>query len=98
MPGRAKAGPYSCLLRGGGAKWGAAFAGEWIGVGRQRRRELARDERVERAEADGEFGVGQAALAVEPAEEILGGGLPLFRVAIAAARNEVTVGIAPDWA
>ena len=48
-------------------KWRAAFAGERIGEGRQRRRELARDERVERAEADGEFGVGQAALTVEPA-------------------------------
>jgi hypothetical protein len=60
-----------------------------------RRRELAGGEGVEGAEAGADFGVGQAAPAVEPAEEILGGGLPLFRVAIATARNQVAVGIAP---
>ena len=61
----------------------------------QRRRELAGGEGVEGAEPGGEFGVGEAALAEERAEEVLGGGLPLFRVAIATARNEVAVGIAP---
>jgi hypothetical protein len=34
-------------------------------------------------------------VAEKPAEEVLGGGLPLFRVAIATAGNEVAVGIAP---
>jgi hypothetical protein len=63
-------------------------------TGGERRRELAGGEDVEGAEAGGEFGVGQAALAEEPAEEVLGGGLALFRVAIATARNEVAVGIA----
>ena len=83
------------MLGSGRVKRGAAFAGERIGEGRQRRRELAGDEGVEGAEAGGEFGVGEAAPAVEAAEEVLGGGLPLFRVAIATARNEVAVGIAP---
>src|SRR5713226_5690067 len=71
----------------------------WLGGHRQptrqagqRRRELAGGEG---AEAGGEFGVGEAALAKEPAEEVFGGGLPLFRVAIATARDEVAVGIAP---
>jgi len=61
----------------------------------QRRWELAGGEGVEGAEAGGEFGVGEAAVAEEPAEEVFGGGLPLFRVAITTAGNEVAVGIAP---
>src|SRR6266436_2425313 len=39
--------------------------------------------------------VSEAAVAEEPAEEVFGGGLPLFRVAIATAGNEVAVGVAP---
>ena len=69
----------------------------WLGGRKQRRRELAGGEGIEGAEAGGEFGVGDAARAVEPAEEVLGGGLALFRVAIAAARDKVAVGIAPRF-
>jgi hypothetical protein len=82
-------------LRSCWVEWRAAFTGERIGGGGERRGELAGGEGVEGAEAGGEFGVGEAACAVEPAEEVLGGGLALFRVAIATARNEVAVGIAP---
>jgi len=73
-------------------KWREAFAGEWIGGWGKERRELAGGEGVE---AGGEFEGGQAALAVEPAEEIGGGSLPLFRVAIQTAGDEVAVGVAP---
>ena len=48
----------------------AAFAGERVGSGDESRRELAGGEGVEGAEAVGEFSVGEAALAVEPAEKI----------------------------
>jgi hypothetical protein len=85
--GRAEAPPYNYVLRVGGVKRGAGGVNE-------RRGELSGGEGVKGAEASGEFGVGEAALAVEPAEEVLGGGLALFRVAIATARNEVAVGIA----
>src|SRR5712692_3351267 len=63
--------------------------------GGKERRELAGGEGVEGAEAGGEFEGGQAALAVEPAEEIGGGSLPLFRVAFQTAGDEVAVRIAP---
>src|SRR6266478_4711203 len=43
---------------------------------RQGRRELAGGEGVEGAEAFGQFGGGQAPLAVEPAEKISGGAIP----------------------
>src|SRR6266851_10021476 len=56
--------------------------------------ELAGGELIQGAEAAGEFGVAQAALAVERSEKLFGGALPLLRVAIQTARNKVTVGIA----
>ena len=59
---------------------------------RQRRHELAGGEG---AEAGGEFGGGQAALAVEAAEKIGDGGFPFLRVAFHAAGDQVAVGIAP---
>lgn len=49
----------------------AALAGERIGSGGERRRECAGGEGVESTEAAGEFGGGQAALAVEPPQKIL---------------------------
>ncbi len=82
------------MLRVGGVERGTAHAAG-IGNGGDSGTELAGGEGVEGAETGGEFGVGEAALAEEPAEEVLGGGLPLFRVAIATARNEVAVGVAP---
>jgi len=54
----------------------AAFAGERIGSGDERRRELAGGEGVEGTEAAGEFDGGQAALAIESAEKIRGGAFP----------------------
>ena len=75
-----------------GVKCGAAFAGERIGGWGKERRELAGGEGVE---AGGEFEGGQAALAVEPAKEIGGGSLPLFRVAFQTAGDEVAAGVAP---
>jgi hypothetical protein len=42
----------------------------------------------------GEFDGGQAALAVEPAEEIRGGAFPFLGIAFEAARDEVFVGSA----
>ena len=66
-----------------------------IGSAGERRGELAGGEGVEGAEAEGEFSVGEAAVAEEPAQEVFSGGLPLFRVAIATTGNEVAVGIAP---
>jgi hypothetical protein len=74
----------------------AAFAGERIGGRRQSRRELAGGEGVEGAEAGGEFGVGQAAVAVEPAEEISGGAIPFLGVALQTAGDEVAIGIAAE--
>ena len=71
----------------------AAFAGERIGECRQRRRELAGGEGVEGAEAGGEFGGGQAAFAVEPAEEITGGAFPFLRIAFETTRDEVAAGM-----
>src|SRR5260370_10230288 len=63
--------------------------GEW-------RTKLAGGEGVEGAEAVGEFGVGQAAPAVEPAEKIAGRAIPFLRVALQTAGDEVAVGIAPE--
>src|ERR1700687_1911063 len=62
---------------------------------RQRRTELAGPERVEGAKAGGEFGSGQAALAVKAAEKIGGGGFPFLRIAFHATGDQVAVGIAP---
>jgi hypothetical protein len=61
----------------------------------QGRAELAGGEGVEGAEAGGEFGSGEAALAVEAAEKIGGGGFPFLRVAFHATGDQVAVGIAP---
>src|SRR5260370_19678353 len=63
--------------------------GEW-------RTKLAGGEDVEGAEAVGEFGVGQAAPAVEPAEKIAGRAIPFLRVALQTAGDEVAVGIARE--
>jgi len=56
------------LLEGAGVKGRAALAGERIGSGGERRREIAGGGGVEGAEAGGEFEGGQAALAIEPAD------------------------------
>jgi hypothetical protein len=67
--------------------WRAAFAGERVRRGNRftlngftvnRRAELAGGEGVEGAEARGKFGGGQAALAVERTEKILGGAFPFL--------------------
>src|SRR5260370_29496318 len=63
--------------------------GEW-------RTKLAGGEGVEGAEAVGEFGVGQASPAVEPAEKIAGRAIPFLGVALQTAGDEVAVGIAPE--
>jgi len=73
----------------------AAFAGERVGGG-DWRTELAGNEGVESAETRGKFGGGQAALAVERAEKILGGAFALLRVALETTRDEVAVRIAPQ--
>jgi len=73
-----------------------AAAGEWLVGPRQRRHEFAGGEGVEGAEAGGEFGGIQVALAVEPAEKIIGRLLSFLRVAFYATRNQVAVGIAPQ--
>jgi len=72
----------------------AAFAGERIGGCGERRRELARSEGVQGAEASSELDGGQAALTVEPAEEIRGRALPFLGVAFEATRDEVAAGSA----
>jgi hypothetical protein len=56
--------------------------------------ELAGGEVVEGAEAAAEVAGAQAALAVEPAQKLVGRALCLLRVALRTARNEVAVGIA----
>src|SRR6266446_9103097 len=62
---------------------------------KQRRTELAGSEVVEGAEASGEFGGVQVALAVEAAEKIVGRLFSFLRVAFDATRDQVAVGIAP---
>jgi hypothetical protein len=71
-------------------KRGAAHAAG-IGDGGDGRTELAGGEG---AEAGGEFGVGQAALAVEPAEKIASRAIAFLGVALETAGDEVAVGIA----
>jgi hypothetical protein len=68
--------------------------GRWLGGRRQRRRELARGEGVEGAEAGGEFDVGEAAFAVEPAEKIASRAIAFLGVALETAGDKVAVGIA----
>src|SRR5712691_742000 len=58
------------------------------------RDELAGGEVVQGAEAAGDLVVAQAVLAIERSEKLFGGAFPLLRVAIQAARDEVTVGVA----
>src|SRR5713101_5516793 len=60
------------------------------------RTELAGGESVEGAEAGGEFGGGQATLAVEAAEKIVGRLFSFLGVAFHATRDQVAVGIAPQ--
>jgi hypothetical protein len=60
------------------------------------RAEFAGGEGVEGAEAGGEFGGGQAALAVEAVEKILRRLFSFLRVAFYATRDQVAVGIAPQ--
>src|SRR5258708_40164286 len=59
----------------------------------ERRAELAEREGVEGAEAVGQFGLVQAALAVKAAEKILGRLFPFLRVAFHTARYPIAVGI-----
>src|SRR6267142_6907173 len=61
---------------------------------RQRRAELAGGEVVDGAEAGGEFGGSQVAVAIEAAEKILGRLFAFLRVAFHATGDEVAVGIA----
>src|SRR2546428_13809940 len=62
------------------------------------RGELAGNEGVEGAETGVEFGDGQAALAVEPAEKIGGGTLSFKRIAFETRGNQVAIGVSsrPD--
>src|SRR5712664_1561452 len=73
---------------------GNLLVGRRLGDRSYGRAKLARGEGVEGAEADGEFGGGQAALAVEAAEKIVGGLFPFLGVAFHGARDQVAVGIA----
>src|SRR5258708_15216108 len=61
---------------------------------KQRRAELAGGEGVEGAEAGGEFGGGEAALAVEAAEKIIGRFFPFLGVAFHAAGDQISGRIA----
>ena len=58
------------------------------------RGELAGSEGVEGAETGVEFGDGQAALAVEPADKIGGGTLSFKRIAFETRGNQVAIGVA----
>jgi hypothetical protein len=81
---------------------GGAAGGNWDALKRAatdrsgERAELAGGERVEGAEAIGEFGGGEALFAVEAAEEVARGTFALLRVALDAARDEVAVRIAAE--
>jgi hypothetical protein len=70
------------------------FADGGVGV-EDGRGELAGGEGVEGAETGVEFGGGQAALAVEPAEKIGGGTLAFERITFEAGGNQVAIGVAP---
>ena len=59
------------------------------------RGELAGGEGVEGAEAGVEFGRGDAALAVEPAEKMGGGTLAFEGIALEAGGDQVAIGVAP---
>ncbi len=70
------------------------FADGGVGV-EDGRGELAGSEGVEGAETGVEFGGGDAAFAVEPAEEMGGGTLSFERIAFEAGGNQVAIGVAP---
>jgi len=74
--------------------WAAFAADGGVGV-EDGRGELAGSEGVEGAETVVEFGEGEAALAVEPAEKIGGGTLSLERIAFETRGNQVAIGVAP---
>jgi hypothetical protein len=59
-----------------------------------RRQELPSGEGIQRSKALGEFGVAQAALAVEPAEKIASRAIAFLGVALETAGDQVAVGIA----
>src|SRR5713101_6677306 len=95
--------PYKRIRVGGPC--GQDSSGEWRVTRRRRtakrsvgvvdgRGELAGSEGVEGAEAGVEFGGGEAALAVEPAEKIGGGTLAFERIAFEARGNQVAMGVA----
>src|SRR5260370_14291221 len=82
--------PETPTLFGSGirrVKWGAAHAAG-IDNGGDRRTEFAGGEGVEGAEAVGEFGGGQAALAGEAAEKNLSAAVFFQRVALETTRDE----------
>jgi hypothetical protein len=65
-------------------------------LGRKARAEFTGDEGVQSAEAGGELGVGQAALAMERPEKIRGGEIAFVDVACLTAGNEIAAGIVPE--
>src|SRR5260370_8868079 len=73
----------------------AAFAAEGGGGVEDGRGELAGSEGVQGAETGVEFGGGDAAFAVEPAEKMGGGTLSFERIAFEAGGNQVAIGVAP---
>jgi hypothetical protein len=62
----------------------------------QRSRKLARSKCIQRAKAVDEFERRQPPLAIEPAEKITGGAIPLLHIAARTAGHKVAVGIAPE--
>src|SRR5258708_24153946 len=68
----------------------------WLGDRSQGRPQLAGGEGVEGAEAAGEFVGVQVALAVEPAEKIVGGLFSFQQIAFYITRDQVAVGTAPQ--
>ena len=62
----------------------------------QPRRKLTRSKCIQRAKAVDEFERRQAPLAIEPAEKITGGAIPLLHIAARTAGHKVAVGIAPE--
>ena len=67
---------------------------ERVGGGGERGRQLAGGQGIQGAEAAGEFGGGYAALAVEGAQKVFCGRFAFLGVALDAAGDEITVGIA----
>jgi hypothetical protein len=63
---------------------------------REARAEFTGGEGVQSAEAGGELGVGQAALAMEPPKKIRGGEIAFVDVAFLAAGNEIAAGVVAE--